>query len=114
MGSNQVESTALLDSGAQANLISYRLYKQLKLTSQLHPTPQVLESSTSHSLKTLGWTILHVQIHQYIYPHKFYVVKDESTQHPMLLGQPWQKEYNVQIDWNANAVKIQHAQEQQM
>ncbi|WP_176691493.1 DDE-type integrase/transposase/recombinase, partial [Enterobacter cloacae complex sp. GF14B] len=113
VGTNQIKARALLDSGAQANLLSLSLYRQLTNDTKLQSAKQELKSYSENSIKTVGCTVLHIQINQYVYPHMFYMVEDQATQHPLLLGQPWQKQYNAMIDWSSKSVLIKYEGESQ-
>ncbi|WP_219822734.1 hypothetical protein, partial [Enterobacter cloacae complex sp. 4DZ3-17B2] len=65
VGTNQIKARALLDSGAQANLLSLSLYRQLTNDTKLQTAKQELKSYSENSIKTVGCTVLHIQINQY-------------------------------------------------
>ncbi len=90
---------ALVDSGADGNLMSYNLAKQLNLTCESIPQPL--------SATALNGRLMCPVVHQtsplsviledgHTEQMTFYLY--HSTHHPLILGYPWLKQHNPQID----------------
>ena len=39
--------------------------------------------------------------------HHLYIVQDTQSKYQMILGQPWQRAYNAQVDWSKDALHFQ-------
>ena len=63
-----------------------------------------IKGYTGSQKQVQGFAILPIQIGSKCYPHRFYIVDTKDEQYQILLGQPWQKKYNAQIDWSKNEV----------
>jgi len=66
--------TCKLDSGAEANVMSFDVLKQLCPEPQLENTNTVLTSYSNDASRPLGMTVLPVLHHDKIHPIKFFIV----------------------------------------
>lgn len=100
-----VNHPVLIDSGADANLMSYKLTEQLQFDSE--PVPQPLSATAldgrlvcyvTHQPTpvTLSFKDGHIEMLSFYLYH--------STHYPLVLGYPWLKFHNPHSDWSMGTV----------
>lgn len=100
-----VNHPVLVDSGADANLMSYKLAEQLQLDSR--PVSQSLSATaldgrlmcyvTHQTIPVmLSFRDGHTELLSFYLYH--------STHHPLILGYPWLRLHNPHIDWSTGKV----------
>ena len=104
-GASKVASPALIDSGADVNVIPYHIFSQLHNTT-LVPTPGKLSSFVGASANYVGYADINVHIKQISCPHRFYIMAETNSMNHVILGQPWQRTYDAYPDWQHNRVNF--------
>ena len=106
VGCNKVQALALVDTGAQGNLISLSLYNRLAEV-ELQATEEDIQGFTGHHANVIGSAVVPLQLGATMCTHHFYIVQDTQSRYQMMLGQPWQRAYNAQVDWSKDALHFQ-------
>ena len=52
-----------------------------------------------------GILILEVFVNDTNLAHKFYVMKPKRMVSPIILGQPWQRQYNCRVNWKKEGIQ---------
>ena len=96
---------ALLDTGAEVNIISSQIVKDLELDAK--PTGMVLKGLGKQSHSTLGEVSLTLSVHGRCFPlTSFIVVPDGTVCEPVVLGYNFLKSNAVMIDCARNRLSI--------
>ena len=96
------EQTALLDSGATENFISFRTWKQLGIGRQVLPEPITVhnvDGTENRKGKITHYCWLRVLYDGQQKLQRFYLTALGRDR--MILGYPFLREFNPQIDWKA-------------
>ncbi|CAH9091263.1 unnamed protein product [Cuscuta epithymum] len=100
---------ALLDLGASINVISYSLYKSLKL-GPMHDTGVVIQLADRSSTYPKGVVedVL-VKVENLIFPVDFYILEMETDNRatPILLGRPFLKTAQTKIDVSNGSLTLE-------
>jgi len=102
---------ALLDSGAQGNFISHTFVEENRIPWQLKDEPYRLHTvdgtpvSHGNGRVTMETRPGMMQIDE----HRETIRMDitDTARHDIILGIPWLREHNPQVDWKSNKVRIQ-------
>ena len=96
--------TALIDSGADANVLSYEAYEKIKCEYQ--PTSTQLTSYANEDTKAFGITTLCLNQSAFKSESQFYIAKPDKSNHDMILGRAWMRKNRCSIDWDTNSVNL--------
>ena len=99
--------TALIDTGADTNTISYDLWVNLG-QPQLKATTLQVVSFFGQTTNLLGMCRLPVYVCGYNCQHEFNVFPKDTTDTQIILGQPWQRTFECTLKWSKNAARISH------
>ena len=80
VGTTQMHAHALIDSGAQGNLISLDLYNQLKNTEHQASNKEI-KGYTGSQKQVQGFAILPVHIGSQCYPYRFFIVDTQEEKY---------------------------------
>lgn len=103
------ELAALVDSGADANIISGELVRQLGLRQEPLSSPAPATALDGHSLGTITHQTAPVPMllsgnhHEVI---QFHIIDHPDI--PLILGFPWLQLHNPHIDWRGGVVSRVH------
>ncbi|KAL0161345.1 hypothetical protein M9458_045070, partial [Cirrhinus mrigala] len=97
---------AMIDSGAAGDFLDLSLAKELGIPTQLLPHPQAVTALDGRPLEpgkvTEATQSLRLTIHQHQQEETFYLI--DSPEYPVILGHPWLRRHNPQIDWSAGTI----------
>ena len=91
---NNTSIIAFIDSGSTINVMSYKLFKQLKL--RIEPNTQIYISQLSGGVRSIGRLTIPLTIANITIPITFHVV-DHIT-YPLLLGLDAGHRFGIQLD----------------
>ena len=81
---NDVETTALVDSGSEVSLIKLELFNRMNIRN--HFKANLVIVGIGGESETLGYCLINVKVQGYTYKVKVYVIKDEVMSIPVILG----------------------------
>lgn len=96
---------ALIDSGAEANIMDIELARQLGLETQRLPSPVPARALDGHLLGTVTSITAPISMtlsgnhHEEIRFHLLH-----SPDQPLLLGYPWLRRHNPHLDWTTGTI----------
>ena len=85
-GASKVACPALIDFGADVNVIPHNIFSQL-LNAKLVQTPGILSSFVGENANYVGYADIDIQIKQVSCPHRFYIMADNYPMNHVTLGQ---------------------------
>lgn len=103
MGSKEIQAQALIDTGADINTISFEIWEALGkptlfeidiVVGSFSGEPEFVEGICELPMLINGTNLL----------HEFFVVKSGQQVDPVILGQPWQREYDCCISWKNEGI----------
>ncbi len=95
---------ALIDSGADANVLSYEAYE--KLQCEYKSTSTQLTSFANVDTEALGITTLCLNQSDFKTESQFYIARPNQSNHEMILGRAWMRKNRCSIDWDKNLVHL--------
>ena len=98
------QMTALIDSGADANVLFYEAYA--KLQCGLQKTSTWLTSFTKTDSEALGITTLCLSQSNFTCEGQFYIAQQNQSNHDLILSRAWMRKHRCTIDWVQNAVHL--------
>lgn len=108
LGPNQMDSYALLDTGASRNIVSRELIDQL-------PSVERIEEQHCFRLANKGTVqsefeaIVAIIVKGQEFKHKFHVLPYQQTTHPCILGVPWMMKHKVHVNVPTSSVYFKQA-----
>ena len=96
--------TALIDSGADANVLSYEAFK--KLNCNYDKTSTQLTSFTHLDTTVLGITSLCISQNNFADECQFYIAQPGQSIHELILSRAWMRRNKCYIDWDLNMVHL--------
>ena len=103
--SPQVTCTAILDSGADVNVMSAQLYQGLQ-TNKLLPSAATFNSFSNQQTECMGILMTKIFIQQQEEPCTFYVTNTNDCAHEVILGRSWMAKHQCSIDWAKNVISL--------
>lgn len=103
--SPQVTCMAILDSGADVNVISKQLYQGLQ-TNKLLPTTAVFQGFSNQQTQCIGILTMNIFIQEQEEPCTFYVTDTNDYAHEVILGRNWMAKHQCSIDWDSNIISL--------
>ena len=95
---------ALIDSGADTNVLSYEAYEKLKC--EYKPTSTHLTSFANVDTGALGITTLCLNHSDVEIQIQFYIAGPNQSNHDMILGRAWMRKNTRSIDWDKNFIHL--------
>ena len=89
---------ALIDSGADANVLSYKAFK--KLQCKYTTTSTQLTSFANMDTEALGITTLCLNQGDFKAESQFYIAGPNQSNHELILGRAWMRKNRCSIDWD--------------
>jgi reverse transcriptase-like protein/uncharacterized protein DUF4939/aspartyl protease len=111
---NGLRTTAMLDTGATGNFIHPRTIHLLGLTTTVKELEDVYQLSTVNGQPANedgGWIDVETEPLCMTFPgkHTEIITLDvvDIAKHRVILGMPWMKEHNPQIDWKSRTISFE-------
>ena len=108
-GNQNIETYALLDTGAKMNVISFELYQKLSVRETIQESHQ-LHVASGQTISTLFAIYLSIDVQNKLFIHKFQVMPPQKYATPCILAIPWMKTHRVSVDLDTDRAifKNQH------
>ena len=106
IGKERILVRAFLDTGADGNLISNKLYQQLQ-GIKLEKKPMKLQTFLGETIKPVGVCMLDLYVNELTCGDKFFVTQAGMQDIPLILGRAWQKRHNCFFNWERRLVHCQ-------
>ena len=103
--SPQVTCTAILDSGADVNVMSAQLYQGLH-TNKLLPSTATFNSFSNQQTECMGILTTKIFIQHQEETCTFYVTNTNDCAHEVILGRSWMAKHQCSIDWAKNVISL--------
>ena len=97
--------TALLDSGANANIMSFEAYVTLK-NKKAEVSSAKLSTFDNHTTDFMGEVIIDIHLQGHPKQAKFYLAKAGHSMHDLILGRSWLFKHKCSIDWEAQQISL--------
>ena len=96
---------ALLDSGADINVMAAHIYEAF-VTQTLTSTTSQLNNIANQSIDCHGMTTASIYVNGHKENFQFYVTKSEESAHDVILGRSWMSQHRCQLNWEANSINL--------
>ena len=106
--SEDIEATALVDSGAEGTFISQYLIDKFSIPSYPLEKPIMAQNVDGTPVKGADitrFTILPIRVGTTSIPTNFLIIGGIANEQ-IILGHPWLKQNNPQIDWQNNNILV--------
>ena len=95
---NEIQTTALIDSGADCNVMSYAMWEKLG-KPELTPSKLSFQSFSGLLTSSLGKIQIKARVQDQATYISFHVADKEQTATDLVLGRQWIGQTNFQINW---------------
>ena len=97
--------TALLDSGADVNVMAAHIYEAY-VKQPLTSTTSNLNNVGNQSIVCHGMTTASIYVNGHKENCQFYVTKNEESAHDVILGRSWMSRHKCQFNWEAHSISF--------
>ena len=96
---------ALLDSGADVNVMAAHIYEAF-VTNTLTSSTRQLNSIANQTVDCHGMITVSVYVKGHKENCQFYVTKSDDSAHDVILGRSWMSRHRCQFNWEANSISL--------
>ena len=103
LGPQRIPQCALVDTGADLNSMSYETWVALGKPKLCASSTRIATYARDYD-QVEGILILPIFINDTNLAHKFYVMKPKCMVSSIILGQPWQRQFNCRVNWKKEGI----------
>ena len=111
VNSGKGKCNALLDSGADVNVMAAHIYESF-VDKELSSTTNQLNTVSNQSINCHGVATAIVFVQGHVEKCQFYITKSGESAHDVILGRSWMSRHRCQFNWEATSISVVFGQQQ--